>query len=69
MTGWLLDTNIISELPKKNPEPRIVSFIAGQPLDLLYVSAVTIAEIRYGIEIVAEPARRAPLFNPWTDRV
>ena len=64
MTGWLLDTNVLSELRRPKPHPRVVAFVAAQPLELLYVSAATIAEIRFGIEVVAEPTRRAAL-NDW----
>jgi predicted nucleic acid-binding protein len=46
VTGWLLDTNILSELRRLKPEPKVVAFVAAQPLDQLYVSAVTLAEIR-----------------------
>jgi toxin FitB len=48
VTGWLLDTNILSELRRPKPEPRVVSFVTSKPLDLLFVSAVTFAEIRFG---------------------
>lgn len=61
MTGWLLDTNILSELRRPKPEPKVLAFIAAQPLDRLYVSAVTFAEIRFGIELVADAGRRAEL--------
>ncbi len=64
MTGWLLDTNVLSELRRPQPEPKVVAFVAAQALDLLYVSAVTLAEIRFGIELVPEPSRRAEL-NDW----
>jgi predicted nucleic acid-binding protein len=64
MTGWLLDTNILSELRRPKPERKVVAFIAAQPLDLLYVSSTTFAEIRFGIEIVPDPSRRAGL-NDW----
>lgn len=64
MTGWLLDTNVLSELRRPKPEPHVVAFIAAQPLDRLYVSAVTLAEIRFGIELVADAGRRAAL-NDW----
>jgi predicted nucleic acid-binding protein len=64
VTGWLLDTNILSELRRPKPEPKVVEFIAGQALDRLYVSAVTFAEIRFGIELVGDAARRAEL-NDW----
>ena len=64
VTGWLLDTNILSELRRPKPEPKVLAFIAAQPLDLLYVSAVTLAEIRFGIELVADATKRAEL-NDW----
>ena len=64
MTGWLLDTNILSELRRLKPEPKVVAFVAAQPLEQIYVSAVTFAEIRFGIESVKSVARRAEL-NDW----
>lgn len=64
MKGWLLDTNILSELRRRRPEPKVVAFVAAQPLDLLYVSVVTLAEIRFGIELVSDADRRAEL-NDW----
>ena len=64
MSGWLLDTNIVSELRKPKPEPRVVRFVASRPLDSLFVSDVTFAEIRFGIEQVKDPARRTEL-NDW----
>ena len=62
--AWLLDTNILSELRRPKPEQKVVAFVAGCPLDQLYISAVTLAEIRFGIELVVEPNRRADL-NDW----
>lgn len=64
MKGWLLGTNILSELRRRRPEPKVVAFVAAQPLDLLYVSVVTLAEIRFGIELVSDADRRAEL-NDW----
>jgi predicted nucleic acid-binding protein len=61
VTGWLLDTNILSELRKPKPNAKVVAFIAAQPIDLLYVSTVTFAEIRFGIEVLADAGRRAEL--------
>ena len=66
MTGWLLDTNVLSELRKPKPEPKVVQFVAAQSLDRMYVSAVTFAEIRFGIELVKDVARRMEL-NEWLD--
>ncbi len=64
MIGWLLDTNVLSEPRRRKPEPKVLTFIAAQPLERLYVSAVTLAEIRFGIELLTDAARRAEL-NEW----
>jgi toxin FitB len=69
VTGWLLDTNVLSELRRLRPDPRVVAFVKAQPLDILYISSVTLAEIRFGIEQVREPARRADLGDWLTHRV
>ncbi len=73
--GWLLDTNILSEKRKPKPEPRVTAFYDAQPLTDLYISAASIAEIRFGIELQQDVKRRAELndfdkagvavFNPW----
>jgi predicted nucleic acid-binding protein len=64
--GWLLDTNVLSELRRPKPNARVVTFVSGQPLDLLYVSVVTFAEIRFGIESVKDVSRRMEL-NEWLE--
>ena len=64
MSGWLLDTNVISELRRPRPSARVRSFIASQRLGDLFVSTVTFAEIRFGIEAVGDPIRRSEL-NDW----
>ena len=64
MTGWLLDTNVISELRRPRPNARVRSFIAGQRVEDLFISTITFAEIRFGIETVDDPIQRAEL-NDW----
>jgi len=61
MTGWLLDTNVLSELRRPKPDAKVVRFVSSQSLDLLFVSVVTFAEIRFGIELVNDAARRMEL--------
>ena len=61
MSAWLLDTNVISELRRPRPNERVRRFIARQRLEDLFVSAVTFAEIRFGIETLEDPNRRAEL--------
>jgi predicted nucleic acid-binding protein len=62
--AWLLDTNVLSELRRPRPERKVVGFITGCVLEQLHISVVTLAEIRFGIELVNEANRRAEL-NDW----
>ena len=61
MNGWLIDTNVISELRKPRPDESVTAFVSGQPLDRLFISSVTFAEIRFGIERLDDAARRASI--------
>jgi predicted nucleic acid-binding protein len=61
LRGWLLDTNVLSELRRARPDPQVVAFVAAQSTSSLYVSTVTLAEIRFGIELISDPERRAGL--------
>lgn len=64
-----MDTNVLSELRRVKPEPKVVQFVAAQPLGDLFVSTVTFAEIRFGIERVSDPSGRATLHDWLTHRV
>lgn len=50
MSGWLLDTNIISELRKPQCNPNVKQWADSQQPQSFYLSTVTLAEIRFGIE-------------------
>jgi predicted nucleic acid-binding protein len=63
--AWLLDTNILSELRRLKPEPKVLAYIADHALDQLYVSAVTLAELRFGIELLSEGSSRRDELNNW----
>ncbi len=65
--AWLLDTNILSERRKPKPEPRVIAFYDAQPLSVLYLSVISIAEIHFGIELQQDVTRRAEL-NEWPTR-
>lgn len=67
MRGWLIDTNVVSELRRARPNQRVRAFVAGQIGDVLFTSDVTFAEIRFGIEQVSGAARRSDLAH-WLDR-
>ena len=61
MRGWLLDTNVISELRRPTCDAQVRAWADSQLPTSLYLSRVTIAEIRYGIEIKPQGRRRRAL--------
>ncbi len=61
MNGFLLDTNVLSETRRPRPSPNVLAFLASKPTDVLFVSEVTFAEIRFGIEVIADATRRREL--------
>ena len=61
MSGFLLDTNVVSELVRKKPEPKVVQWIQDTDEELLYLSVLTIGEIRKGITLHPDAARRVKL--------
>ena len=66
MKRWLLDTNVISELRRPKCDPPVKEWADAQPPETLYLSRVTLAEIRFGIERVADAAFRGTL-QAWLD--
>jgi len=64
VSGFLLDTNVISELMKPKPEPRVTGWIHSTDESLLYLSVLTIGEIRKGIDSLPHGSRRA-LLESW----
>ena len=63
MSGFLLDTNVISEMVKPKPDPRVVKWIAEADESLLFFSVVTLGEIRKGITSNPNAIRRAQIEN------
>ncbi|MGH9641129.1 MAG: type II toxin-antitoxin system VapC family toxin [Terriglobales bacterium] len=63
--AYLLDTNILSEIRRLKPEPKVLAFISGHSLDELYISAVTLAELRFGIELLSQGNDRRAELNDW----
>ena len=61
MNGYLLDTNVLSELMKPNPNARVVNWIEATDEDLLFLSVLTLGEIRKGIMELRAGSRRARL--------
>ena len=59
----LLDTNVISEMMKKSPSATVVRWIDKQEVTHLFVSAITIAEISYGLNAMPKGKRRSLIEN------
>ena len=57
----LLDTNVISESQRQSPNPRVLEWIDAQALETLYLSAITVAELRAGIALMPTGKRRSSL--------
>lgn len=67
MSGFLLDTNVISELVKPRPEANVTTWIEVTDESLLYLSVLTLGEIRRGISALPQSRRRATL-EAWLDK-
>jgi len=59
--SYLLDTNVVSELVRTSPDPAVVAWFDHVPDDSLYISVLTIGEIRKGIESVTDSRRKEKL--------
>jgi tRNA(fMet)-specific endonuclease VapC len=58
---YLLDTNVISELTARRPEKRVIRWLDGLDTADVYLSAITIGELRKGIEKLADTGRKESL--------
>lgn len=61
--SYLIDTNVLSELRRKQPDPRVVAWLQARPCQSLYLSVLTLGEIRKGLERVQEPLRKQALLD------
>lgn len=61
MNGFLLDTNIISELVRPRPAPEVRDWVAAMDESLLFLSVLTLGEIRKGVTLLKDESRRAVL--------
>lgn len=66
MSGFLLDTNIISELVRPRPDARVQHWISATDEELMHLSVLTLGEIRKGIVALKDPSRRVAL-ETWLD--
>ena len=65
----LLDTNVVSEPLRPSPNTRVIGWIDAQALETLFLSAITVAELRAGVALLPAGKRRAGLQENLETRV
>ncbi|EAR22417.1 type II toxin-antitoxin system VapC family toxin [Nitrococcus mobilis] len=65
----LLDINVVSEPLRRTPQARVIEWIDAQPLETLYLSAITVAELRAGVALLPPGKRRTRLQEDMEKRV
>ena len=65
--GFLLDTNVISELMKPRANRRVAQWVDSTSEDLLFLSVITIGEVRKGIDLLSEADPRRAALQSWLD--
>ena len=61
--SYLVDTNVISELRRREPNPNVVEWFEQRPSTALFLSVLTLGEIRKGIELVVDSKRKLRLLD------
>lgn len=61
--SYLIDTNVLSELRRKSPDPGVVAWFSQRPPATLHLSVLTLGEIRKGIEGVGDEVRKQTLID------
>src|SRR4051812_38757680 len=64
----ILDTNVVSEIMRPRPAPVVLRWISEQIAEELYVTAITVAEILYGIELLP-PGKRQDALRAGAERL
>jgi len=59
--NFLLDTNVVSEWVKPRPDPGVIAWLSQADEDQVYLSVVTLAELRFGIERLSDGQRKRRL--------
>jgi predicted nucleic acid-binding protein len=68
MAGFLLDTNVISELMKPRPSRKVIAWVERTAEALMYLSVITIGEVRKGIDLLDDGDPRRAALQSWLDR-
>lgn len=65
----LVDTNIVSELMRAEPAPQVLRWLDAQPAEVLTLSAITVAELVFGLEQLPQGHRRSQLQNALLEQI
>ena len=57
----ILDTNVLSALMRQTPEPEVVTWLDHQPRPSIWITSITLLEVRFGLNILAAGKRRSAL--------
>jgi toxin FitB len=68
--SFLLDTNVVSEIRKKVPDPGVSTWFASVPADKLFLSVLVVGEIRQGIErLIRRDPGQAEIYERWLSQL
>lgn len=67
VAGFLLDTSVVSEAMRPRPARDVMRWLETQPEQLLYISVITLGEIRKGVELLDEGAAKRTALQRWLD--
>jgi predicted nucleic acid-binding protein len=59
----LIDTNVLSELRRREPDAKVVQWFSNRPASTLYLSVLTLGELRKGIDALPETSRKLALLD------
>ncbi|MDP1738219.1 MAG: type II toxin-antitoxin system VapC family toxin [Caulobacter sp.] len=69
MRGWLLDTNVVSELARPKADARVMDWLRTLPPERTFISILTVAEIGQGIEALGPADPRRQVYGRFRDRL
>jgi predicted nucleic acid-binding protein len=61
--SFLLDTNVVSELIARRPDPNVIHWVEGQDTETVFLSVITVGELNRGIQRLPDSRRKKALAN------
>lgn len=61
--SFLLDTNVVSELIARRPDPNVIRWVEGQDTETMFLSVITVGELNRGIQRLPDSRRKKALSN------